>query len=119
MLLNLSNHPKDKWDEHQLNTALSLFGKVVDMSFPQIDPHATEKEIELLAERYAAEIFAMQGRDKLTVHVMGEMTFTFALVFRLKRLGIASVASTSERNVEIVSDSEKKVYFSFVRFRYY
>jgi len=49
---------------------------------------------------------------------MGEMTFTFQLVERLKAFGIRCVASTTKRVVE--EDGDKRTYtFKFVQFREY
>ena len=58
----------------------------------------------------------MQGVT--TVHLMGEMNFTFALITKLKARGIKCVASTTQR--ETVEEGGVKVSkFNFVRFREY
>ena len=61
-----------------------------------------------------------KGKDfQTTVHIMGEMTFTFMVVTRLKELGIRCVASTTERKVTYDSDGVKQTEFQFVMFREY
>jgi hypothetical protein len=49
---------------------------------------------------------------------MGEMTFTFTLVKKLKQAGIPCLASTMERLVK-EEDGKKIVEFKFVQFREY
>lgn len=117
MFINLSNHPSSKWSAEQYSAA-AAFGPVVDMPFPTINPHSTTEEITSLAEQYASRIAEGRGDEPLTVHVMGEMTFTYHLVRLLKRQGIDCVASTTERVVVDV-DGAKASQFSFVQFRHY
>ena len=113
MLLNLSNHPSTSWTEPQLTAAGS---KVIDMPFPQVDPDGDETYIEQLAQEYCDKIVKM--KDIETVHLMGEMNFTFALVNKLKNNGFRCVASTTKR--ETVEENGIKISkFNFVRFREY
>ena len=49
---------------------------------------------------------------------MGELTFTFALVSKLKALGIPAIASTTERN-SVEETGVKSSVFEFVKFRSY
>ena len=116
MFINLTNHPSSGWGKEQLEAALK-FGEVVDLSFPNIEPSFTFEEIQDLADSVVAGI--LKFGEKPVVHVMGEMTFTYAVVFRLKALGIKCVASTTERNTVITPDGEKVSLFKFVQFRYY
>ena len=59
------------------------------------------------------------GKD-VTIHIMGELTFTFALLKRLQERGIRCVASTSKRIVkEEVPGRKEEVIFEFDRFREY
>ena len=88
------------------------------MEFPAIGPDAGEDAIEAQAEQYEKRIMTLAKDKRLTVHIMGEMTFTFSLVERLKRKGIACVASTTNRQVE-EHDGQKISTFQFVRFRSY
>lgn len=50
---------------------------------------------------------------------MGEMTFTYALVKRLKEAGIRCVASTTKRICTENADGSRTSQFNFVRFRDY
>lgn len=113
MLLNLSNHSSSNWTEEQLAAA---GGRVVDMPFPQIKPDGDEEYIANLADEYYEKILNTEGVT--TVHLMGEMNFTFALVAKLKAHGIRCVASTTQR--ETVEENGLKISkFQFVRFREY
>ena len=113
MFLNLSNHPSSNWTESQLAAA---GGKVVDLAFPQVDPDGDETYIEQLANDYYNKINAMPNIE--TVHIMGEMNFTYSLVNKLKANGIKCVASTTKR--ETVEENGMKISkFNFVRFREY
>jgi hypothetical protein len=115
MLLNISNHPSTKWTTEQINAALTTYGKVEDLHFPNIPPGHTEDQVDQLAEQYLAKVKALNPK---TVHLMGEMTFTFALVTKLKKAGIPCIASTTNRIVE-EKDGKKIVQFQFVQFREY
>ena len=118
MLVNLSNHPSQYWDDRQRESA-HCYGNVVDLPFPAIAPKANNKELHTLAQAFVERIMSMGSPQELTVHVMGEMTFTFMVVTRLKELGIRCVASPTERKVTYTSDGVKQTEFSFVKFREY
>lgn len=117
MLINLSNHPSESWEGKQLEAACR-YGDIQDIPFPDIVPQLSHEEICLLADEYAAKIARLARDCDVTVHVMGEMTFTYAVVSTLKDMGIRCVASTTER---IVKESEgKRTYtFRFCQFREY
>ena len=117
VFVNLSNHPYEYWEETQKKAA-SEYGEASDLPFPSILPDASEEEINALADEYLERIVSMAPKDRITVHIMGEMTFTFAMVERLKSMGIRCVASTTERVVE-EHEGLKTSVFSFVRFRDY
>ena len=51
--------------------------------------------------------------------IMGELTFTCAMVVLLRALNISCIASTTYRNVVDDADGKKIVTFSFVQFREY
>jgi hypothetical protein len=116
MLLNLSNHPSSSWPDKQLQEARKSYGTIEDLPFPQIDPEASEESIDKLAEQYLAKILDMQPK---AVHLMGELTFTFALIRLLQSQGIICVASTTHRTSEVLDDGKKISKFEFVRFRTY
>lgn len=117
-LINFSNHPSSLWSEAQLSAA-HAYGEVVDLPFPQVNPNMSEKELQALSSQYVDKILAMAKGDSITVHVMGEMTFTFLVVTRLKEMGIKCVSSTTERNASMTDDGKKVSEFKFVRFREY
>jgi hypothetical protein len=141
MLLNLSNHPKTKWDERQLVAAASEFGAVEDIPFPQIDPGASLEDVARIAYEYADkceqvlnarsdELNAVSGppvggtesrttNESNAVHLMGEFTFTYQFLKEMERRGIPCVASTTERIVADNPDGSKTTVFKFVQFRPY
>lgn len=116
MFVNLSNHPSGGWSEEQLFAAKE-YGEIVDIHFPNIEPSFTSTMVNSLADDIIKTITSI-GKD-LVVHIMGEMTFTYAVVSRLKTLGITCLASTTERNTVITPDGKKVSEFKFVQFREY
>lgn len=113
MLLNLSNHPSTSWSESQLAAA---GGNVVDLAFPQVAPDGDEAYIEHLVNDYYNKIITFQGIT--AVHIMGEMTFCYKLITKLKAHNIRCLASTTKR--ETVEENGVKISkFNFVRFREY
>lgn len=117
MFVNFSNHPSDIWDETQL-VAAQAFGEVKDFTFPTISPEMSSDEVKKLAGECVDVMLKMFGKD-ITVHIMGEMTFTFMVVTRLKEMGIKCIASTTERKTTYNDDGTKVSEFSFVKFREY
>lgn len=118
MLVNFSNHPSLYWDNRQ-KEASQDFGELIDIPFPKIAPNATGKELRELSLQYVQRIVSLASTRTITVHIMGEMTFTFMVVTRLKELGIKCVASTTERKTTYSDDGTKVSEFQFVKFREY
>lgn len=121
MLINLSNHPSANWGAEQTEAA-KKFGPVVDIAFPAIDPGAGAPEITALAKTYHSEVEILlneSGDPVNAVHIMGELTFCFALVARLQKAGITCVASTTRRDTVENGDGSKTSIFRFVQFRDY
>ncbi len=118
VFINLSNHPSSEWLDIQLAEA-RRYGIIIDLPFPAIDETTDEAGIEALTDNYLAQIKELSGGKPCTVHIMGEMTFTYVMVNKLKDAGYACVASTSKRDVEILPDGSKQVRFNFCRFRKY
>lgn len=116
MFINLTNHPSSGWSEEQLNAARQ-YGEIADFHFPAIEPYFTAEEVGELADITVEGIRAFC--DEPVVHVMGEMTFTYAVVSRLKSAGITCLASTTERLVSMMPDGKKVSEFKFVQFREY
>ncbi len=118
LLINLSNHPYEKWSEEQKDAAKE-YGEVRDMPFPAIDPDDDADQIREIADKYIAEIIKLNAKFAVIVHLMGEMSFVVYAVSRLSELGIRCICSTSERDTEDLGGGEKKVTFRFKRFRDY
>lgn len=116
MLINLSNHPYELWGEEQKAAAI-VYGECIDMPFPSIPPEYDDKQVTQLAEDYFEKIKSF-GSD-LTVHIMGEQTFCYALISKLLNNGIECLAACSVRDVTILPDGSKQVRFHFSRFRNY
>ena len=116
MFINLTNHPSSGWSQDQLNAA-QKFGEIVDISFPVIEPFFSKAEVDELADITVEEIKNLDNNP--VIHVMGEMTFTYAIVARLKTRGITCVASTTERLVKMMPNGKKISEFKFVQFREY
>ena len=99
--------------------AAQQYGELVDMPFPKIEPNASEEELQKLTQEYVQRILSLGDPMKMTVHIMGEMTFTFMVVTKLKEMGIKCVASTTERKTTYNNDGVKLSEFTFVKFREY
>lgn len=118
LLVNFSNHPSRYWDNKQREASRD-YGELVDMPFPKIAPNATNEELQKLTYLYVQRITSLGSPKEINVHIMGEMTFTYMIVTKLKELGIRCVASTTERKTSYSEDGTKLSEFSFVRFREY
>lgn len=118
LLINLSNHPSTDWGARQREAA-EMYGEIEDMTFPAIPPEAGEIEITDLAEEYVSRIEERAETRDVTVHIMGEMTFCYAVITRLQPLGIPCIASTTRRQITEAADGVKEVHFDFETFRKY
>ena len=118
IFINYSNHPSAKWPQAQLEAA-NEFGPVVDIPFRSIDPEADSAQIKKAVEEEAKNILTMAEGKKPVVHIMGEMTLTYALVRKLKEAGIRCVASPTSRVCCENADGSKTSQFNFVKFRDY
>ncbi len=124
MLINLSNHPSSKWDSKQKQKAVEIYGQIIDLSFPAIDPHWDTNKVKALALDYYRRITLIFDQcanepQPNAVHIQGEFTFVYKIVTLLKTSHITCVASTSVRNVIEKENGEKIVRFNFVQFREY
>lgn len=118
VFVNVSNHPTAKWSEGQLKEA-RRYGQIEEIGFPLISPYIDCDEAKSLVEETISRIDEKISGKNATVHIMGEMTLTFALVKRLQAKGIRCVASTTERCVKELDGGIKESTFKFVRFREY
>jgi len=121
MLINLSNHPSNLWSDKQMKIAKHQFGDVKDLPFPHIEPQSNEDTIIQLSQEYYMKIVHITSarQENITVHIMGEFTFVFALVNLLLKNNIDCVASTTKRNVQLDAHGNKVSEFDFVQFRKY
>jgi hypothetical protein len=115
MLLNLSNHPSAHWPQEQMDAAIQQYSSVQDLPFPQIDPEADSDQIDQLVEKFVHKIMKI---NPSAVHIMGEMTFTYKLVTRLKDIGLPCIASTTQRITQDNGNVKTSV-FKFIQFRSY
>jgi hypothetical protein len=117
MFINCSNHPSNRWGEQQKNSAQKL-GGVVDIPFPSVNPHASSETIIELANELVQQIAAL---SPVAVFVAGEFSLTFAVVFRLQKMGIDCFAACSERrsSEKVLPDgsTKKTIQFNFVQWR--
>jgi CRISPR-associated Csx2 family protein len=118
VFINLSNHPKDQWSAEQLDAA-KQFGECVDMPFPQIDPNDDVNQIDASAKEYIQKIMEHAASKTVTVHIMGEMCFTYRMIKQLRALDIRCVCSTSYRLVRDEGNGKRYVEFHFKQFRDY
>lgn len=112
--VNFTNHPSTQWDNNQKKAA-EKYGRIFDVSFPEVDPWEGEEYIEELAERCLAEILELGPGAVLC---QGEFCLVYRLVSRLKEKGISVLAACSRRMVE-EKNGKKEVCFQFCRFREY
>ena len=118
MFINLTNHPSENWSTEQLKAAQE-YGEVIDMPFPNVDEQATETEIKRLADEYVSIIKSKGKEQDLTVHIMGEHTFCYALISKLQKEGIRCVASCTKHDTFTNERGQKVSTFHFTRFREY
>lgn len=122
MLINLSNHPSDKWSENQRHTAIDYYGDIIDLPFPVILPAESEEYVLNLSKRYfkkCQDLIGNSNSENNAVHIMGEYNFTLALVTLLLKSNIICISSTTERIVKELDNGNREVSFKFIRFREY
>lgn len=79
MFINLSNHPFGTWSPSQLSAARE-FGDLEEIVFPNIDPELNKSVVEKMATSYVTKILEHYPTENLTVHIMGEQTFSYHVV---------------------------------------
>lgn len=95
-----------------------MWGEVVDLPFPVVDPFLDKHGIADLARDYSIRCLNMLLDNGGAVHVMGEHTLTYAMVNELKRHGVLCLASTSQRKT-LEENGSKLSEFCFCKFREY
>lgn len=125
IFINLTNHPSAQWSKKQKEAALELAPIIKDVGFPNVPATASEEIVAKGARKLVHDLidYVKHRQSKAIVLCQGEMTFTYAVVKRLKEEGIAVVAACSERKVkeEQMEDgtTKKTAVFDFVQFRRY
>lgn len=114
MFINFSNHPSAKWSREQISEA-EKYGEIVDIEFPSVPAEADEKFVEEVSARYVGYIAELSPE---CVMCQGEFTLAYAVITGLLRLGIKTVAASSDRKV-FEQDGKKVSVFTFERFREY
>lgn len=120
MLINISNHPSSEWGKKQKSEALAMWGGVVDIDLPHIDPNLSCEEVIQKASsdvHHYMEIAAKYASSS-AFHIMGESVYCYHTIRLIKEAGCTVVASATERVVEYKNNA-KLSHFSFVRFREY
>ncbi len=118
IFINLSNHPSSDWDIDQIMAA-KIYGNIIDLPFPTVDPQYDESDIEGLANDYYNKVKKIASSYGTTIHIMGEMSLTFALIKKLQGSGYNCIASTTERCTIEHENGNKESSFHFVKFREY
>lgn len=118
IFLNISNHPLSTWTEPQKAAAGC---EILDIPFPLVPPMASREDVQAMADEIGSQVADLitDGMEIAAAHIMGDMALTFALVVRLKNMGIKCVESTTLRKVIDQPDGGKTSYFNFVQFREY
>jgi hypothetical protein len=120
MLINLTNHPSNKWDLNQTKQANLEYGEIVDLPFPNIGTDMTISEIIVLANDFLTKIInLLNGKTNNAVHIAGEFVFVYNLVKLLETNNIKAITSVTERNVIEEENGIKTSIFTFKGFRPY
>lgn len=117
MFVNVSNVPFSDWQETQLNDA-KLYGRLYEFRMQETDPEASTSAIveqaKSLADRIAKIVWE-NDESKNAVMVLGEPSFSFALIRELQIRRLTVVCPTYR--IELYGDDE--LIETFVRFRNY
>ena len=78
-----------------------------------------EKAFDSLIREYRNRILEVCRGRQATVHIQGEMTFTYRMVSELKSRNIRCLASVTKRNTVDLGDGKSQSVFGFAGFRDY
>lgn len=124
-LINLSNHPSDKWSDKQKEG----WDKVIDVPFPQIPASASEEEVinnfVTPISNQLAKIANEIGGNEFNIMLMGEQFFCDVMKQVLKENFNNDIwhfyyTTTERKVVEKQKEDgtvEKTAIFEFVRWR--
>ena len=119
MLINFTNHPSAQWSAEQ-TAAAQVYGKVIGLAVPAIDPATNEAVLDSLAAVYADHILHLNPDAVLC---QGECTFVYRVVQRLEAAGIPTLAACSRRKSQETTYPDgstlKRSIFAFAGFRRY
>ena len=128
IFINLSNHPSNTWSDKQKSTVKEKYNTetIIDISFPDINPEWNLDKVRTLVHSYKDEIINHfhDKNDWIILHVMGEMSFTHALVNMMSAYKVTCICSTTKRKViteydKLGFEAGKQVTFEFCKFRDY
>lgn len=127
MLINLSNHPIEKWSQEQINAAIAQFGELKDFkdvdnkTFPNIPPEWNSTQVALKAQEVFTEIInqnlQMAKENQLSILLAGELSFVIYFNTICKSNDVPVYVATSNRNTKDNPDGTKSVHFMFNQFR--
>lgn len=122
MFINYTNHPSALWGDEQKKQAM-MYGRIVDIPFPDISPQIEKDEIYNLAGSECRRLLSLLQEEKNSaVLCQGEFTFTYLMVKFLQEKRIKVLSAVSERKVREISDGNivrKESEFCFRGFREY
>lgn len=122
MFINYTNHPSTLWGDEQKKQAM-MYGRIVDIPFPDISPQIEKDEIYNLAGSECRRLLSLLQEEKNSaVLCQGEFTFTYLMVKFLQEKRIKVLSAVSERKVREISDGNivrKESEFCFRGFREY
>jgi hypothetical protein len=123
MLINLTDLPSAKWSNKQKQAAEDEFGKIVDFTFPKINPNATAEQVNTLAKQYFEKIrkefgkYGVISQSNCAIHIKGEFTFCFPLINLLLHKNYRCVESIMEYIITEENNFKKDAQPQFVQFR--
>lgn len=124
MLINFSQLPLVQWSAAQKEYAIRHYGKIEEVSFPEVPVEADVSYVEDLAERCFLRITALieelgKNKDEVTILVRGEPSLSFAVVRMLQKEGYVCVVDATEKRKRLREDGSVEVIYDFYRFREY
>jgi len=109
-----------KWPKEQIESAKEFAERIIDISFPNIDPKLPASAIHTIADHYFLQI-SRYGLNYVIVMLQGEFSLCYSLFLKLKAYYVPIAVPTTERRVieETKPDGSivKKSVFKFVRWR--
>ena len=105
MLINLTNHPYQSWGQKQKDDINTKYGKVVDMTFPFLDPNEPneEEKIAQLVREYRDKLITLKPDAVL---LMGEWSFTMSLVNELLKNNIKVLSTAINLDMKITKNPD-------------